>query len=61
MQLLLMYLFLFLLNKNLSLDDLFPQVYLRWTDIGEQSTLYTEIHAGLLSLFKQISIRVFVD
>jgi len=50
------YLFLFLLNESLGVDELLYKVNLGWANKGTQTTLYAEVHTGLLDLFNQISI-----
>jgi hypothetical protein len=50
------YLLLFLLNESLGVDELPDKVDLGWANKGAQTTLYAEIHTGLLDFFNQISI-----
>jgi hypothetical protein len=50
-QLFLAYLFLFLLNESLGVDELTDKVYLRWAYKGTQATLYAEVYASLLDFF----------
>jgi len=50
------YLFFFLLNESLGLDELLYKVEFGWANKGTQTTLYAEIHTSLLDFFNQISI-----